>query len=81
MQKSLDQRLNYWGQNKVKLFVMKPAGFRFAETYYLSPSLPFNLLSYLVRFGRIAEVTIKGAQGPQLAHLRRSANVSNEPNC
>jgi len=58
---------------------MKPAGFRFAETYYLSPSLPFNLLSYLVRFGRIAEVTIKGAQGPQLAHLRRSANVSNEP--
>jgi hypothetical protein len=42
---------NYRGQNKVKLFVMKPAEFRFAETYYLSPSLPFNPLSYLVRFG------------------------------
>jgi hypothetical protein len=38
-------------KNKVKLFVMKPAGFRYAETYYLSPSLPFNPLSYLVRFG------------------------------
>jgi hypothetical protein len=53
---------NYRGQNKVKLFVMKPAGLRFAETYYLSPNLPFNPLSYLVRFGREAEVTIKGAQ-------------------
>jgi len=42
---------NYRGQNKVKLFVMKPAGLRFAETYYLLPNLPFNPLSYLVRFG------------------------------
>ncbi|PKG98369.1 hypothetical protein CXF95_18655 [Paraglaciecola sp. MB-3u-78] len=37
-------------------------GVRFAETYHLLPSLPFNPLSCLVRFGRIAEVTIKGAQ-------------------
>jgi hypothetical protein len=48
--------------------MMKPAGLRFPETYYLSPNLPFNPLSYLVRFGRIAEVTIKGAQCPQMAH-------------
>jgi hypothetical protein len=41
---------------------MKPAGLRFAETYYLSPNLPFNPLSYLVRFGREAEVTINSAQ-------------------
>jgi hypothetical protein len=35
---------------------MKPAGLRFAETYYLSPNLPFNPLSYLVRFGSIADL-------------------------
>jgi hypothetical protein len=51
---------------------------RFAEMYHLSPSLPFNPLSHLVRFGRIAEVTIKGAQWPKLAHLRPSANGFNE---
>jgi hypothetical protein len=53
---------NYRGQNKVKLFMMKPAGLSFAETYYLSPNLPFNPLSYLVRFGREAKVTIKSAE-------------------
>jgi hypothetical protein len=36
-----------------------------------SELLPFELITHLVRFGRIAEVTIKGAKGPQLAHGRR----------
>jgi hypothetical protein len=30
-------------------------GVRFAEMYHSSPSLPFNPLSYLVRFGDEAE--------------------------
>jgi hypothetical protein len=38
---------------------MKPAGLRFVETYYLSPNLPFNPLSYLVRFGREAVVYLR----------------------
>jgi hypothetical protein len=40
--------------------------------------LLFDLLSYLVRFGRIAKVTIKGAKGPQFALRRRTASSDQE---
>jgi len=58
-------------QNKVKLFMMKPAGFRFAETYYLSPSLPFNPLSYLVRFGSKADVNQRQYYLPYISSAKR----------
>jgi hypothetical protein len=36
--------------------------------------LPFYLISCFVRFGRIAEVTIKGAKGPQSAQTGPTAD-------
>jgi hypothetical protein len=44
----------------------------------IRPFFPFSGISYLVRYGREAEVTIKGPQWRLMAHLRRSSNGSNE---
>jgi hypothetical protein len=40
--------------------------------------LPFDLISCLVSFGRIAEVTIKGAKGPQSAQTGPTAHNPDE---